>query len=130
MRTLVRFRTGTHAYAVAVERVREVRTGEGLMELPAARPDVAGLLRDNGDALTVLTALGSSRDSDKVLLLTGADRTFGLLVEEVTGVVTVKGDIGPPPAGQDDGVISGVFSTDDELVLVVDVDALGKRLDP
>jgi chemotaxis signal transduction protein len=128
MTTLVRFRSGDRAYAIPVERVREVRTREGMMDLPSAQADVAGLLQDADDALTVMTALGSTADDENVLVVTSADRAFGLLVDEVAGVVTLNGEIGAPPAGQDNGIISGVFSAGEELVLLVDVDALGKRI--
>jgi chemotaxis signal transduction protein len=126
MTTMVCFRAGGTDYAVPVENVREVRSSEALVPLPAPRPGVMGMLTDRGTALTVIAPLGDGHDH--VLLLDHDDRAFGLLVAEVTGVVTLAGDVGPPPAGQVGHFISGVITTPDGLVLLVDVAALDESL--
>jgi chemotaxis signal transduction protein len=126
MTTMVCFRAGGTDYAVPVENVREVRSSEALLPLPTPRPGVMGLLSDRGNALTVIAPLGDGHDH--VLLLDHDDHAFGLLVAEVTGVVKIAGEVGPPPAGQIDHYISGVFTTPDGLVLLVDVAALDESL--
>jgi chemotaxis signal transduction protein len=120
--TMVCFRAGGAAYAIPVENVREVRSGEGILPLPAPRPGVVGLLTDAGVALTVIAPLGD--DADQVLLLEHDEGAFGLLVAEVTGVVTPTGQVGPPPAGQVGHFISGVVTTPEGVLLLVDVGAL------
>lgn len=128
MTTVVCFRAGDGNYAVPVEHVREVRSGDDLMPLPTPQPGVVGMLAYEDAALTVLATFGAGRDH--MLLLDHGDRTFGLLVQEVTGVVSFDGEIGPPPHGQEGGVIAGVIGTGGGLVLVVDVDALDESLGP
>jgi len=128
-RTLVGFRTEAGHYAVPVEDTREVRGAEGIMPLPAPRPGVVGLLQRGEEALPVLDALGAGRGH--VLVLAPAGRAFGLLVEEVTGVLSVdEADIGDPPAGQEDPVVVGVVPTGDALVLLVDAEAIATVLLP
>jgi chemotaxis signal transduction protein len=124
--TMVCFRAGGAEYAVPVERVREVRSAEALLPLPTPRPGVIGLLSDRGEALTVIAPLGEGHDH--VLLLDHDDRGFGLLVAEVTGVLTLDGEVGPAPAGQVGHFISGVVNTPGGLVLLVDVAALDESL--
>jgi purine-binding chemotaxis protein CheW len=124
---MVRFRAGGTDYAVPVEYVREVRSSEELLSLPAPRPGVMGFLTDQGNALTVIAPLGDGHEH--VLLLDHDDRAFGLLVAEVTGVVSLAGEVGPAPAGQAGHFVSGVITTPDGLVLVVDVGALDESLD-
>jgi chemotaxis signal transduction protein len=125
---MVRFRTGDAEYAVAVNQTREVRSLEGITPLPAPRPGVAGILERNGEALTVLSALG--RGSGHVLVLESGARVFGLLVDEVIAVGPVDDtDMAPPPGGQDADVITGVLGTPGHLLMVVDVDALVLRFD-
>jgi chemotaxis signal transduction protein len=126
MTTVVCFRTGDGEYAVPVECVREVRSRAALLPLPGAQTGVAGLMPYGGRTLTVLTTLGAGRD--QVLLLEHGDRAFGLLVEEVTRVMNVDDQIGPPPRGQEGEYISGVVSTDDGFLLLVDIDALDENL--
>jgi chemotaxis signal transduction protein len=126
-RTLVGFRTGDGRYAVPVEQAREVRAAEGIVPLPAPRPGVVGLLQRGDDAFPVLDALGAG--SKHVLVLDAGGQPYGLLVEEVSGVVAVdEADVGPPPPGQEDAVIVGVVSLGDSLVLLVDVAALAESL--
>lgn len=128
MTQIVRFRTASGSFAVDVEHVREVRTPEGLSPLPAPIEGVAGILRAGADALTVLDVLGGGER--QVLLLEPAGRRFGLLVEEVTGVSRINPDrIGPAPAGQAEGLVTGVIEIDDVLVLLVDAVALERRLE-
>ena len=124
MTSVVRFRAGAREYAVATEHTREVRSAQGMRPLPEPRPDVVGVLPGDDDLLPVVDPLGSNRDEGHVLVL-DAGRRFGLLVDEVTGVVEVPaGDIGPRPAGQVRPVIGGTIGAGEDVVLVVDPTAL------
>jgi chemotaxis signal transduction protein len=128
MTTLVCFRTGDGEYAVPIECVREVRAGTALMPLPSAQEGVAGLLSYSGTTLTVVSTLGAG--GDQVLLLEHGNHAFGLLVDQVTRVLKVEGQIDPAPRGQAREYISGVVSTDDGPLFVIDVDVLDERLGP
>jgi len=153
MRTIVRFRTAEGDYAVEVEQVKEVRSATGLAPLPSPLPGVAGLLRrGNGDrdrdgdrdgdgdgdgalpamalpamAVPVLAILGGM--GRHIVIIEKGPLSFGLLVEEVTGVLQVDdGQIGAPPAGQDGPLVSGVLHDQGGLVMLLDTDALAGRL--
>jgi chemotaxis signal transduction protein len=127
MTSVVRFRTGDGQFAVRVDHVREVRSTAGLQPMPSSRPDVVGLLALGDQAVTVIARLGAGRD--QVLVLEAGGTTFGLLVEEVTGVVSVEDHrFGPPPAGQEGDVVSGVVALADGLVLIVDPATLARDL--
>lgn len=127
MRTIVRFRTAEGVYAVPVEQVSEVRSTTELARLPAPMPGVAGLMRRGDGALPVLEILGSR--GRHVVIIEKGPLSFGLLVEEVTGVFQVdEARIGEPPPGQDRPFVSGVLNDETGLVLFLDVDALAGRL--
>jgi chemotaxis signal transduction protein len=127
VRTIVRFRTSEGDYAVPVEQVSEVRSAVGLTPLPAPQPGVVGLMRRGEEALPVLAILGAA--GRHVVVIDKGPLSFGLLVEEVTGVHQVdEAQIGAPPPGQDRAVVSGVFHDELGLVLLLDVDALAGRL--
>ena len=69
--------------------------------------------------LSVMSSLGPGRAP--VLVVEEDGRRCGLLVDAVTGLRRVADDaIGAPPPGQGHGLISGVLSQGDELVLVAD----------
>ena len=129
MRTIVRFRTSDGDYAVFVEQVTEVQSAADLTPLPAPKPGVAGLMRRGEDALPVLDLLGPV--GRQVIVIDRGALSFGLLVDEVTGVHAIEdARIGAPPPGQDRGLVSGVLSDEGDLVLLLDVDALAGRLGP
>jgi chemotaxis signal transduction protein len=124
---LVRFRTSEGVFLVPTSSVIEVRSSGDLQALPGRRDGVAGLLEKDGRALTVLSTLG--RRGAHVLLLDTDQGLFGLIAEEVLGVVDVsESDIQPPPLGQSRPLVSGAVKTRGRLELVVSVDALWQEL--
>jgi chemotaxis signal transduction protein len=126
MRTLVHFLTGDGRYCVPVEATIGVRSAAGLVPLPVARPGVIGVLPAD-PPLTVLSVLGPGRD--RILVLTAVGSTFGLLVEEVTGLSSIdEAEIGSPPDGQDEALICGVVGGEEGLEFLADPVALAKRL--
>jgi chemotaxis signal transduction protein len=122
----VHFLTGDGRYCVPVEATIGVRTAAGLVPLPVPRPGVIGVLPAD-PPLTVLSVLGSGRD--RILLLAAVGSTFGLLVQEVTGLTSVDEDqIGNPPDGQDEALVCGVVEGESGLEFLADPAALAKRL--
>ncbi|HET9770198.1 MAG TPA: chemotaxis protein CheW [Acidimicrobiia bacterium] len=129
MRTVVRFRTERGLFAIPVDQTRAVYPAEGIVALPEAREDVAGVVQRPEGPITVLSALGPG--DRHVLVLDAAGRLFGLLVEEVTGLERLdEADIGPPPDGQESSLVVGTLSSGGEMVLLVDAAALARRLEP
>ncbi|HEY2668527.1 MAG TPA: hypothetical protein VGK51_16980 [Actinomycetota bacterium] len=126
MRTLVHFLTGDGRYCVPVEATVGVRSAAGLLPLPTPRPGVIGVLPAD-PPLTVLSVLGSGRD--RILVLAAAGSTFGLLVQEVTGLSSVdEAAIGNAPEGQDEALVCGVVEGKVGLEFLADPAVLAKRL--
>ena len=126
MMTVVDFRTSGGRYCIPVEAAVAVRSASGLVPLPAPRDGVVGILPATRP-ITVLSILGSGRDHILVVAVDG--QTFGILVEEVTGLSRIDdAEIGVAPGGQAEAFISGVISRTDGLVLVADPAALADRL--
>jgi chemotaxis signal transduction protein len=126
MKTMVCFRTCNGRFALAVESTLSVRNMDGMVHLPSPREGVVGVLP--GDPpLSVLSVLGAG--GDHVLVVVADEVRYGLNVLEVIGVRRFDdGQIGPPPHGQLDGLISGTVSGGDELMLVIDAHAMAARL--
>lgn len=126
MRTLVCFRAAGTAYCLPVEVTRSVRPAAGLVQLPDARTDVAGVIAGS-PPLTVIAPLGEG--GDHILVVEAADKTYGLLVEAVTGLVRVgQDDISVSPDGQDRPLVCGTVHSGGQLMLVADAVALAARL--
>ena len=126
MRTMVCFRTAEGRFALPIESTLSVTTIEGLVNLPAPRADVIGVLPSD-PPLSVLASLGSG--GSQVLVLVSQGVRYGLQVLEVFGVQRFADDqVGPPPQGQEGDLISGTVGESDELTLVVDPTVLAARL--
>ena len=126
MRTMVCFRTAEGRFALPIESTLSVTTTEGLVNLPAPRADVIGVLPSD-PPLSVLASLG--RGGAHVLVLVSQGVRYGLQVLEVFGVRRFDDDeVGPPPKGQQGELISGTVGGSHELTLVVDPTALAARL--
>jgi chemotaxis signal transduction protein len=122
----VHFLTGDGRYCVPVEATVGVRSAAGLLPLPTPRPGVIGVLPAD-PPLTVLSVLGSGRD--RILVLAAAGSTFGLLVQEVTGLSSVdEAAIGNAPEGQDEALVCGVVEGKVGLEFLADPAVLAKRL--
>jgi chemotaxis signal transduction protein len=126
MSTMVCFTAAQAEYCLPVQAARSVRTAEGMISLPDPSPDVAGMIP--GDPpLTVISPLHGDRG--QILVIQVGDKTFGLLVDVVTGLRRIAdADIGPVPDGQKRPLISGTLHTGGRLVLVADPGALAGRL--
>jgi chemotaxis signal transduction protein len=126
VRTMVCFRAAGAAYCLPVEATRGVRSSSGMIVLPAARPDVAGLM-PGSPPLTVISPLGAA--GGHVLVVEAGDTTFGLLVDKVMGLRRVQdAHVRVAPRGQERGLVSGTLEDGDALILVADADALAERL--
>lgn len=126
MTTMVCFESAGTAYCMPVQATRAVRRATGMIALPAPGPDIAGLLPGE-PALTVISPLGAG--GTHVLVVEAREKTFGLLVDHVTGLRRITdADIGPPPEGQDRPLVCGTIDNGDQVVLVTDPDALAGRL--
>jgi chemotaxis signal transduction protein len=123
---MVCFRAEGAAYCLPVGAARAVRTATGLVALPAPGADVIGIMP--GDPpLTVLGPLG--RGGAQILVLESDERTFGLLVDAVTGLQRIAdGDIHAAPGGQDRPLVCGTVDSHGDLLLLTDAAALAARL--
>jgi chemotaxis signal transduction protein len=127
MRTIVRFQTSEGDYAVPVDQVSEVRSAAALTPLPSPRPGVIGLMPRGDEALPVLAIFSAS--GRHVVVIDEGSLSFGLLVDEVTGVHQIdEARIGAPPPGQDRSLVSGVVNDAPGVVLLLDVAALAGKV--
>jgi chemotaxis signal transduction protein len=126
MTTMVLFEAAGARYCLPVQATRSVRTVEGMITLPDPASEVAGIIP--GDPpLTVISPFQSN--GAHVLVIEANGKTFGLLVDVVTGLRRIDDhDIRPAPLGQHHALISGILDTDGNLVLVADESVLARQL--
>lgn len=126
MTTMVCFRSAGTAYCLPVTETRAVRPSAGMISLPGSRQSVHGVIPDD-PPVTVIAPLGAS--GELVLVISAAGTTFGLLVEQVTGLS--RGDestIESQPGGRHHDLIRGTVRVDGQLTFVLDSAALAAQL--
>jgi purine-binding chemotaxis protein CheW len=129
------FRLGEDLYAVDIMRIREIIRPQKLASLPKAPVFMEGVLNLRGAVIPVVDLRKRfdmpSREDDRnrrLLILALAGRTLGIVVDEVTEVITVPvANIKPPPQvthGVGAEYLVGVCLVEDDLVMLLDPDRL------
>ncbi len=134
LRELLVFGLDGSAYAVPVERAREIVRMRALTRVPRAPGWLLGVIALRGEVVEVVDLRlrlglgGSSPDrSSRIIVLHGDDdRVTGLLVDSVSEVHRVAEEAIMPAQGLDGGAVSEVCLRGEEFVSILDVDrALG-----
>ncbi len=129
------FRLGEDLYAVDIMRIKEIIRPQKLAALPKAPAFVEGVLNLRGAVIPVVDlrkrfdlpvrAIDQNR---RLLIVTVARHTLGVVVDEVTEVITVPvADIKPPPqvaSGVGAEYLVGVCLVKDSLIMLLNPDRL------
>ncbi len=130
MLTMVCFQAAGSTYCVPLHATRSVRTTENLVALPDPAADVVGVLPGE-PPLTVISPLRSAlrTSGGHILVMETDDKSFGLLVDVVTGLERFDDTaMRPAPDGQGRALVSGTLEAGGRLVMVADPGALAGRL--
>jgi purine-binding chemotaxis protein CheW len=121
-------------YGIGSTAVREIVTVLEATRLPGAPPHVRGVVNLRGKLLTVvdvghrLTGTPTTASDGSIVVISSAERTLGLLVEDVHDVQELH--IVPTERevlAQADGLLTGVGRLSDEVVLVIDIPELVRQ---
>jgi purine-binding chemotaxis protein CheW len=129
------FQLGDDYYAVDIMRVREIIRPQKLTALPKAPPFVEGVINLRGTVIPVMDLrqrfalpARSNRQGSKLLIVAAFRCMIGLVVDEVTEVVTVPAqDIKPPPEmimGVGSEYLIGVCLVRDSMIMLLNIDKI------
>jgi purine-binding chemotaxis protein CheW len=130
---LVVLTVGAERYGVAAERVREVRPLAELTPVPGTPPFWAGIVNVRGTLYPVLDLrryfdlpqADAGDQAEKVVLVSAAGLTVGLMAEDASGVRRLPaGAIGPPLGGASEAVSATIRGVTEDLLAVLDIEAL------
>jgi len=134
LRELLVFELDGAAYAVSVERVREIVRMKQLTRVPRTPAWMLGVVALRGEVVEVvdlrqrlgLGASTSNRSSRIIVLHGDVDRVTGLLVDSVSEVYRIHDEQVIPPHGLDVACVSEICPRGEEFVSILDVErALG-----
>jgi purine-binding chemotaxis protein CheW len=128
-------RMGEGLYAVDIMRIKEIIRLPKLAPLPRALPFVEGVINLRGTVIPVIDLrkrfglpTAQDRESSRLLILSIAGQPLGLIVDEVTEMITVPlKDLKPPPRGvrmAGAEYMVGLCLVQEVPVMLLDIDAL------
>jgi len=138
---LLSFSLGEQAYAVDIMAVREIRGWTEPTALPGTPDYVCGVINLRGIVLPIVNlaarlGLDAQTVSDRavVIVLSVANRTFGITVDAVSDILTVDpAAIQPPPEGvqaQTDGFVSALCLLDDQMIRLLAPEHVVGQVEP
>jgi len=135
IRQLVGFRVGAERFAIDIARVQEIIKPLPLTVIPHMPEGFSGVLRLRDEVVVVADlharfAFPKPPDNGEthIIILAGADRKIGVVVDAVSEVIRLApAMLGPSPnfqGGAPVAAIEGIARVGDDLVSILDVDAL------
>jgi purine-binding chemotaxis protein CheW len=131
LRELLVFGLDESAYAIAVERVREIVRTRDLTHLPRSPDWILGVMALRGEVVEVVDLrrrlglhAGEPGRSSRIIVLHGdAERVTGVLVDSVSEVFRASEDRMMPAQGSDVTLVTEMFRRGDEFISILDPDA-------
>ncbi|HEU0265454.1 MAG TPA: chemotaxis protein CheW [Geobacterales bacterium] len=129
------FRIGDDLFAVDIMRIKEIIRPQKLTNIPKAPPFVEGVINLRGMVIPVIDLrrrfdlpVQGELQMSRLLIVSVARHVIGLVVDEVTEVITVAvGDIKPPPdvmVGVGSKHLIGVCLVKDNLIMLLNLDTI------
>lgn len=131
----VTFQLGSETYGINVLQVREVLRVTDITPVPGSPAYVLGIINLRGNVVTVIDCRRCFElpdkehdDSSRIVIVEASGQIVGVLVDSVAEVVYLRSSQidRAPSVGADDSAkyIQGVYSRDDELLILVDLERL------
>jgi purine-binding chemotaxis protein CheW len=130
-RKLITFATDAINYALKLECAREVHAWAGARPFPCTPPHVRGVIDLRGKIIPIVDlrarlSKGFTDAGDEhvvIIVIVNQDR-FGILVDKIHGIVTVRSEeINAPPASYEfnpDNLFTGIVRDGDQIIGILD----------
>ena len=130
---IVVFRLDSESYGIDIFRVNEIIRMRDITPIPKTEPHIRGLVNLRGKTIPVVDirvrfglGLTDSTDKTRIIVLESTDGLVGILVDEVSEVVTIAAEnIEETPglvAAVGTDYVLGVAKRNDRLITMLDLD--------
>lgn len=136
---LLSFDLRNQEYCVDIMSVREIRRWTHATSLPHSPAYVRGVINLRGTVLPVIDlgqrlglAPADTAERTVIIVVSVGGRTFGLLVDAVSDILTIPaGDLAPPPdlADSTQSFVSDLTIVEERMIRVLDLGAVVPELD-
>lgn len=132
MQQYIGFRLKEGAYAIPIMKVREIINLPEITTLPQASPHLRGITNLRGSVIPVVNLKRlmeipeNGSQGSRVIVLASGRVTFGVLVDEILGVISIEESTIEPPTGITRGrdQVSGVAKRDNHVVVLLETKKL------
>ncbi|MFO0752709.1 MAG: protein phosphatase CheZ [Thermodesulfovibrionales bacterium] len=125
------FTINANEYTIPILKVQEIVNLPQLTKLPQVPDYLEGITNLRGRIIPVVNLkklaglYGGDSAGEKVIVVTSGRITFGVLVDGITGVVTIdESEIEPPTDFNTSDIVSGVAKVNDKLIVLLDTKKL------
>ncbi|MFZ5997033.1 MAG: protein phosphatase CheZ [Nitrospirota bacterium] len=124
------FTMNNNEYTIPILKVQEIVNVPQLTKLPQVPDYIEGVTNLRGRIIPIvnlkrMAGLGGDSVGGKVIVITSGRMTFGVLVDEITGVIAIEeSEIEPPTEFNTSEIVSGVAKVDDRLIVLLDTKKL------
>lgn len=137
MNTILMFRTRERTLAVPIESVLEVLPAFEILRVPGMASVAAGMISLRGEVMPVVDSavlVGAAplelNPQQKFIVVICSLQPFAILVETVEDLIEIGNEqLINPSNGQNALPIAGIVAVEEEMVLVLDVEACGRMND-
>ncbi|MAA76361.1 MAG: chemotaxis protein CheW [Salinisphaeraceae bacterium] len=133
----VRFYVAAQSYAIAVLRIQEVLRVSDIASVPGAPSQVLGVVNLRGRIVPVISLrrllglpdarpVDAQAEHERLVVVEARREAFGLLVDSVAGLIDLPDSAveKPPRVGSRAVPITGVVTSSEDVLVLLDVDAL------
>jgi chemotaxis signal transduction protein/chemotaxis regulatin CheY-phosphate phosphatase CheZ len=124
------FTMNNNEYTIPILKVQEIVNMPHLTKLPQVPHYIEGVTNLRGRIIPIvnlkkLVGLGGDSVGEKVIVVTSGRITFGVLIDSITGVITIEdSEIEPPADFNTSDIVSGVAKVGDKLIVLLDTKKL------
>ncbi len=120
------FTMNNNEYTIPILKVQEIVNLPRLTKLPQVPHYIEGITNLRGRIIPIvnlkkLAGFGGDSIGEKVIVVTTGRITFGVLIDEITGVITIEdSSIEPPTDFNTSEIVSGVAKVGEKLLVLLD----------
>lgn len=133
MQQFIGFHLDQEEYTIPILKVREIISLPPLTRMPQSPPYIEGVTNIRGSVIPIvnikrLTNLeGSEKRGDKVIIVSSGRLSYGILVDDITGVINIDESLIEPPEkvlNKTSEMIGGVIKLDSRILVLLDTSRL------
>lgn len=124
------FMVNNNEYTIPILKVQEIINMPTLTKLPHAPYFIEGITNLRGKVIPVvdikkLVGVNGETTGEKVIVVTNGSVKFGVMVDSITGVITIEESMIEPPAYFNaSDIVSGIARVDDKILVLLDTKKL------